>query len=55
MFNRRPGPSTPWRFELLVVQFDGRYWRTVKIEGKPTSAMDPIANHVRDAPWTTVE
>ncbi|MBK6939468.1 MAG: RDD family protein [Planctomycetes bacterium] len=47
--------TSPLRFELLVVQFGGRFWRTVKIQGKPTSATDPIANRLRDALWTTVE
>lgn len=47
--------TSPLRFELVVVQFGDRFWRTVKIQGKPTSATDPIANRLRDALWTTVE
>lgn len=52
---RAAGELRRGEFELVVVQFDSRFWCTVKIQGKPTSATDPIANRLRDALWTTVE
>lgn len=47
--------SKGFRFELTVLQVDDQFWRTVKIQGKPTSATNEIANRLRDALWTTVE
>lgn len=43
------------RCELTIAKVGERFWRTLKIQGKPTSATDRIANDLRDALWTTVK